>query len=112
MPVDALLVVFWVVAVVFVAVVGGSMAVALGGSRFGMGVWGTSWVGLGCLGGVLDRRWGWVVWEGSWTVVGARWAGRIVSSCKRHVSMSMAARRRVVPLAGLQTVSARFLRSS
>ena len=58
MPVDALLVVFRVVAVVFVAVVGGGVAVALGGSRFGMGVWGTSWVGLGCLGGVLDSRWG------------------------------------------------------
>ena len=52
----------------------------------------------------------WMVWEGSWTVVGARWADRIVSSCKRHVSTSMAAHRRVVPFAGLQTVSARFLR--
>ena len=55
---DVLVVVFRVVAVVFIAVVGGDVAVALGGSRFGMGVWGASWGELGCLGGVLDRRWG------------------------------------------------------
>ena len=39
---NALVVVFRVVAVIFVTVVGGDTAVALGGSRFGMGVWGTS----------------------------------------------------------------------
>ena len=55
---DALVVVFRVVAVVSVAVVGGDVAVALGGSRFGMVVWGASWGELGCLGGVLDHRWG------------------------------------------------------
>ena len=34
------------------------VAIALGGPRFGMGVWGRSWRELGCLGGVLDCRWG------------------------------------------------------
>ena len=55
---DALVVVFRVVAVVSIAVVGGDVAVALGGSRLEMGVWGTSWGELGRLGEVLDRRWG------------------------------------------------------
>ena len=58
MLVNALLVVLEVVVAGLAAIVGGDVAVALGGSRFGMGVWGTSLGGLGCLGGVLDRRWG------------------------------------------------------
>ena len=55
---DALVVVFRVVAVIFIAIVGDDMAVALSGSRFRMGGWGTSRVELGCLGGILDRHWG------------------------------------------------------
>ena len=56
--VNALLVVLEVVVAGLAAVVGGDVAVALGGSRLEMGVWGTSWGELGRLGEVLDRRWG------------------------------------------------------
>ena len=59
----ALAVVFGAVAAEFIIVIGGDMAVALGGSRFGMGVWGTSRGELGRLGGVLDCRWGLLGWQ-------------------------------------------------
>ena len=64
----AVVIVFGPVPAGFAAVVGGGVAIALGGLRFRMGVWGTSWVGLGCLGGVLDRRWGSLGWQDRFVV--------------------------------------------
>ena len=45
------------------AVVDGDMAVALGGSRFGMGSVGMGWGELRGQGGVLARCWGLLGWQ-------------------------------------------------
>ena len=50
--------VFGVVIAAVGAVVGGDMTVAVAGSGRERGGWGASRGELGCLGGVLDRRWG------------------------------------------------------